>query len=130
MASSSSATLVNTPRRMRFSVSSAKKRSTMFSHDAEVGVKCRWKRWCAFPPIATGSRPLWSDARDDHGRALRSRRTGDSGGLTEGNYAGEYGLSRHYCLGLIGVPLGALSKSLIEGGLFLAFREAGHATFQ
>ena len=35
-----------TPRRMRFSVRSRKKRSTMLSHEAEVGVKCTWKRLC------------------------------------------------------------------------------------
>ena len=39
MAVTSSGTLLNTPRRKRFSEMSRKKRSTMFSHDAEVGVK-------------------------------------------------------------------------------------------
>ena len=29
-----------------FSVISAKKRSTMLSHEPDVGVKCRWKRVC------------------------------------------------------------------------------------
>ena len=37
----SSATLLKVPRRMRSRVISAKKRSTMLSQDAEVGVKCR-----------------------------------------------------------------------------------------
>jgi len=32
---------------MRFRVISAKKRSTMLSQEAEVGVKCKWKRGCA-----------------------------------------------------------------------------------
>jgi len=40
MASINSATLVKTPRRSRSVVMSRKKRSTMFSHEAEVGVKC------------------------------------------------------------------------------------------
>ena len=39
--------LEGAPRRMRFCVISAKKRSTMFSQEAEVGVKCKWKRGCA-----------------------------------------------------------------------------------
>ena len=47
MATSRSATLLKTPRRMRLSVISPKKRSTRLSQDAEVGVKCRWKRGCA-----------------------------------------------------------------------------------
>src|SRR6185503_14171395 len=47
IALSSSATLLKVPRRMRFSVILAKKRSTMLSHDDEVGVKCKWKRECA-----------------------------------------------------------------------------------
>ena len=47
MALLSSATLLKAPRRMRFRVISAKKRSTMLSQEAEVGVKCRWKRGCA-----------------------------------------------------------------------------------
>ena len=46
MASSSSGTLVKLSRRMRLSVMSRKKRSTMFSHDALVGVKCITKRGC------------------------------------------------------------------------------------
>ncbi len=37
MAATSCGTLVNTPRRSRLTVMSRKKRSTMFSHDAEVG---------------------------------------------------------------------------------------------
>src|SRR6202008_285300 len=40
----SSATLLKMPRRIRFRVISAKNRSTMLSQDAEVGVKCKWKR--------------------------------------------------------------------------------------
>jgi hypothetical protein len=42
----SSGTLANTPGRNRSVVISRKKRSTMFSHDAEVGVKCMLKRGC------------------------------------------------------------------------------------
>ena len=44
MAVTNSGTLVNTPRRKRSTVMSRKNRSTMFSHEAEVGVKCIWKR--------------------------------------------------------------------------------------
>ena len=40
MASFRSGTLLNTPRRMRLSVISRKKRSTMLSHEELVGVKC------------------------------------------------------------------------------------------
>jgi hypothetical protein len=47
MALLSSATLLKTPRRMRFRVISAKNRSTMLIQEAEVGVKCKWKRGCA-----------------------------------------------------------------------------------
>ena len=46
MALLSSATLLNALRRMRLRVISAKKRSTILSQDAEVGVKWRWKRGC------------------------------------------------------------------------------------
>ncbi|AER54931.1 hypothetical protein DSC_01390 [Pseudoxanthomonas spadix BD-a59] len=46
MAAINSGTLVNTPRRSRSAVMSRKKRSTMFSHEAEVGVKCMVKRGC------------------------------------------------------------------------------------
>jgi hypothetical protein len=46
MAEISSGTLVNTPRHNRSLVISRKKRSTMFSNDAEVGVKWMWKRGC------------------------------------------------------------------------------------
>jgi len=46
MAATNSGTPVNTPRRSRLTVMSRKKRSTMFSHDAEVGVKCMLKRGC------------------------------------------------------------------------------------
>ncbi len=40
MVSISCGTLVNTPRRSCSAVMSRKKRSTIFSHDAEVGVEC------------------------------------------------------------------------------------------
>jgi hypothetical protein len=40
MAEPNCGTLVNTPRRSRLTVMSRKKRSTMFSYDAEAGVKC------------------------------------------------------------------------------------------
>ena len=40
MAASSAWTLRNAPRRIRFAVISAKKRSTWFSHYALAGVKC------------------------------------------------------------------------------------------
>ena len=40
IAAINSGTLVNIPRRSRFSVMSRKNRSTMFNQDAEVGVKC------------------------------------------------------------------------------------------
>src|SRR6516164_3922720 len=46
IASLSWVTLLKASRRMRFRVISAKKRSTMLSQDAEVGVKWRWKRGC------------------------------------------------------------------------------------
>src|ERR1035438_2571873 len=46
MASSSSATLVKLSRLMRLSEMSRKNRSTMFSHDALVGVKCMTRRGC------------------------------------------------------------------------------------
>src|SRR5271166_4776269 len=46
MAAFSSGTLLNTPRRMRLRVISAKKRSTILSQEADVGVKWRWKRLC------------------------------------------------------------------------------------
>src|SRR5215218_8002867 len=35
-----------TPRRMAFSVSSRNQRSAMFSHELDVGMKCRWNRGC------------------------------------------------------------------------------------
>ena len=41
MTASNSATLANTPRRMRLSVMSRKNRSTQLSQEALVGVKCR-----------------------------------------------------------------------------------------
>ena len=58
IAVSSWATVLKAPRRMRFSVISAKKRSTRLSQDAEVGVKCRWKRGCAASQRRT-SAVLW-----------------------------------------------------------------------
>ena len=42
MAETNSGTLVNTPRRSLSVVMSRKKRSIMFSHDAEVGMKCMY----------------------------------------------------------------------------------------
>jgi hypothetical protein len=39
-----SGTLGKTPRRSAFSVSSRNQRSTRFSQELLVGVKCRWKR--------------------------------------------------------------------------------------
>jgi hypothetical protein len=42
IASSSAATLGNTPRRIRRRVSRANQPSTRLSQEAEVGVKCRW----------------------------------------------------------------------------------------
>lgn len=44
MACLRSSTLVNTPRRSRLSVSSLNQRSTTFSQELEVGVKCRCQR--------------------------------------------------------------------------------------
>ena len=52
------AALLKSPRRMRFRVISAKKRSTMLSQDAEVGVKRRWKRGCALSQRFTAG-VLW-----------------------------------------------------------------------
>jgi hypothetical protein len=46
MAVTSSGTLVNTPQRRRLSKMWRKKRSTMFSHDTEVGVKCMLNLGC------------------------------------------------------------------------------------
>ena len=43
-------TLMNTPRRRRFSEMSRKKRSTMFSQDAEVGVLARSNMISSLPP--------------------------------------------------------------------------------
>ena len=40
----SCATLLNVPRRKRFCVSSRNQRSTRFSHELLVGVKCMWNR--------------------------------------------------------------------------------------
>src|SRR5215218_229993 len=41
-----SGTDLKTPRRMAFSVSSRNQRSAMFSHELDVGMKCRWNRGC------------------------------------------------------------------------------------
>jgi hypothetical protein len=42
-------------RRMRFLLISAKKRSTMLSREAEVGVKCKWKRgWALIQRLTAG----------------------------------------------------------------------------
>jgi hypothetical protein len=46
MAATSSGTRVKTPRRSRSVVMSRKNLSTIFSHDAEVGVKCMLNRGC------------------------------------------------------------------------------------
>ena len=46
MAAMSSGTFLNAPRRNCRSVMSRKQRSTIFSHEAEVDVKCRLKRGC------------------------------------------------------------------------------------
>ena len=47
IAVSSSRTFLKAPLLMALSVISAKKRSTRFAHEAEVGVKCIWTRGCA-----------------------------------------------------------------------------------
>ena len=44
MAAMRSGTELKLPRRSALSVSSRNQRSTRFSHDDEVGVKCRWNR--------------------------------------------------------------------------------------
>ena len=65
MAAFSSATLLKAPRRMRFRVISAKKRSTMLSHEPDVGVKLRrWKRVC-FEPAFDGGRLMRGIVVDD-----------------------------------------------------------------
>jgi hypothetical protein len=46
IAISRSAALLKTPRRLRYSVTSAKKRLTKLGQEPEVGL-CRWKRGCA-----------------------------------------------------------------------------------
>ena len=51
MAWINSGTLPKLPRRTRFSVNSRNQRSTRFSHDELVGVKCSMKRGC-FPSQA------------------------------------------------------------------------------
>src|SRR5687767_6071066 len=58
MASRSCGTLVCDPRWRALAVSNPKKRSTRFSHDASVGVKCRWKRgWRSSQRCTAGA--LW-----------------------------------------------------------------------
>ena len=78
MAVSSSATLLNTPRRMRSAVMRPKKRSTWLSHDADVGVKWHVETWMPLKPslhfgvlvcgIVVGDQvqvqPLWGVAVD------------------------------------------------------------------
>src|SRR5882762_4913540 len=54
MALTSSDTLVNTPRSRRSVVMSRKNLSTMFSHDAEVGVKCMLNSRLLGQPILHG----------------------------------------------------------------------------
>lgn len=49
-----SATRSKALRRMRFRVISAKKRPTMLSQEAEVSLKRKWKRGCAFEPTLFG----------------------------------------------------------------------------
>ncbi len=58
MSRSSATTLRWAERRSLRQVSSANQRSTRLSQDAEVGVKCRWKRGCRSSHFLTGS-VLW-----------------------------------------------------------------------
>ena len=58
MAFSNDATLLNAPRRMHFSVISAKNRSTWFSHELLVGMECRWYSGCRSSHRLT-ARVLW-----------------------------------------------------------------------
>ena len=51
IAALSSATLVNAPRRRRFSVSSLNQRSTRFSQELHVGMKCRCHRRAVRQPL-------------------------------------------------------------------------------
>ena len=53
MASMSSGTLVNTPRRSRSTVKSRKNRSTRFIQDAEIGEKCITNRGCFLRHFST-----------------------------------------------------------------------------
>ena len=55
MSRSSSMTLRWVERRSLRQVNSANQRSTRLSQDAEVGVKCRWKRGCRSSHFLTGS---------------------------------------------------------------------------
>ena len=75
--------VLKTPRRMRFRVISAKKRSTMLSHEPEVGEKRRWKRACRLSQRFTAG-VLWvSIIIDDQTRSklgsARCRRGRESG---------------------------------------------------
>ena len=54
MSFSSAATILWTPRRSCWSVSSPNQRSTWLSQDELVGVKCRWNRGCAASQSADG----------------------------------------------------------------------------
>ena len=45
--------LVNMALRSRLTVMSRKNRSTLLSHDAEVGMKCMWKRVFLASPACT-----------------------------------------------------------------------------
>ena len=60
-----SATLRNEPRLIARWLSNPNHRSTWFNQDAEVGVKCRWKRGCA----AQGHPTLTDDAMSRPGIA-------------------------------------------------------------
>ena len=53
MASINSGTLWNTPRRIRFVVSSPNTRSTKFNQEELVGVKCNLNRGCFFSHFFT-----------------------------------------------------------------------------
>ena len=54
-----SGTLAKMPRRRFLSVRSRNQRSTWFSQDEEVGVKCRWNRLWRLQPDAARSACLW-----------------------------------------------------------------------
>jgi hypothetical protein len=67
MAASSSATLLNTPRRICWRVISANRRSTRLIQDDDVGVKCSLKRGCLVHPGWRG----WPMARRQALRRVR-----------------------------------------------------------